>query len=177
MSHVTRNRSAWAACAAILALGSTGCFMVSPQHGQYIGRTSDKVLFAGATGVPGQNVLIQAKVPYQDVWETIADVNTVGECSRSTDANGTWYRWPAVCSKGYLAIPAKYWRPKTGGPPQATHQAEVRAIVPGEDEDAVLLNFKDGYEYDATTDVWDAWGVWGWYGESITVYGTLGRGR
>jgi hypothetical protein len=171
MSHVTGNGLAWAVCAAILALCPTGC-MISPQHGQYIGRTSDKVLFAGATGAPGQTVRIQAKLPYQNVWNTINEVHTSGENARYTDSNGTWYRWPAILSRGYVQIPAQYWRPKTGGPPLATHQAELRAVLPECSLDEGLFTFDDGYRYDPTQDLLNAAKTHG-HGQTVTVYATL----
>jgi len=150
MSHVTRNRSAWAVCAAILALCSTGC-MMSPQNGQSIGRRSDKVLFAGATLVPGQDILIEAWNWTDGDWEKLADVQTAKEIDKYTDQNATWYRWPAVYNDGYVAIPAECWQRIQGG----LYVAKVRARVDG-DRDG-LPTFKYPYSYSPWQSMEDVW--------------------
>ena len=170
MSHVTRNTSAWAVCAAILALCSTGC-MLSPQHGQDIGRISDNVLFAGATMSPGQNIVIQGKLPNtEDGWEFIKDVHTSGTGYGYTDSNGdTWYRWPAILHEGYFPIPTRYWKSTKGGPKGTTHEAEVRAIIAGEDQG--LPTVEDGFRY-------SPFGSQGSiHGDSVTVYAKVSKGR
>ena len=169
MRRVTRNRSAWTVSAAILALSSTGC-MLSPQHGQNIGRISDNVLFTGATPFPHQNINIEGKNPNTGRWEFIKEVHTLGTGNGYTDSRGvTWYRWPAVLHDGYFPIPTRYWKLSAGGPAGTTHEAEVRAILPGDDEG--LQTFKDGYRYSP----FRAEGSL--HETSVTVYGSVVKSR
>ena len=156
MSHVTRNRSAWAVCAAILALCSTGC-MMSPEHGQNIGRKTDRVLFAGATPFPGQTILIEALNFQTRKWEQIATLHTSGTNRAYVDRNGTWYRWPAVYNDGYKPIPNKYWIYTPINAFKWT--ALVRARIAG-DRDG-LCTFKNGCRWPdvALEDQWEEFGV------------------
>ena len=170
MSHVTRNTSAWAVCAAILALCSTGCCMLSPQHGQDIGRISDPVLFAGATTSPGQDIVIQGKDPDTKGWVKIKEVHTSGTGTGYTDSEGTTcYRWPAILEHGYFPIPPEYWKSTKGGPEGTTHYAEVRAIIAGTDQG--LPTVEDGFRYSPFVSEGSI------HGDSVTVYGRVSKGR
>ena len=170
MSHVTRNTSAWAVCAAILALCSTGCCMLSPQHGQVIDRTTDPVLFVGATTSPDQDIEIQGKHPITDEWEFIEDFHTSGTGYGYTESDGTTcYRWPAILHDGYFPIPTWCWKLSTDGPAGTTYEAEVRAIIAGTDQ--ALPTVEDGFRY-------SPFGSQGSiHGDSVTVYAKVSKGR
>jgi len=156
MGHLIRGRRAPAACAAILALCSAGC-MMSPQHGQNIGRKNDKVLFAGATPFPGQNIVVEALDFQTRKWEKIAEFHTSGTDDAYRDRNGTWYRWPAVLNDGYKPIPDKYWLYIPTN--QYRWTALVRARIDG-DRDG-LCTFRDGCRWPDTRleDQWEEFGV------------------
>jgi len=156
----TRNMSAFAIGAAVLAICSTGC-MVSPQHGEYVGHTSGSVICAGATLEPGQAVEVQARHP-NGQWVTIHQTTT-GHVPY-VDENGEWYVWMA--SQGFLnglRIPSVFWTPAQDPNAPGPYQAELRAIVPGNDflEDG-MFTYELGWSLGDPSDI---------HGTTVTIYG------
>jgi len=149
-------------CVALLGLTSTGC-MISPQHGEDVGRIDNLIAFYGATTLPRQRLEIQALNPMGG-WERISDATTVDVATELE--SGTWYIWGNL----FVRIPRRYWRDAGAGRMSAIVRTRVlEGDVLGS---PALLTFENGFEPNDYSDVSTMWDEYG-HGRSVTVYGRL----